>query len=48
MKKYILSYTFLNVDCILEFTNLFDFSAKLEWCQQQAEILQHTIDFKTE
>lgn len=48
MKKYILTYTFLNVDCEMEFTTLFDFLKKADWCMEQPEILQDSICFRTE
>lgn len=49
MKKlFIIEYDFLNVRCTFETEHLCKFLEKLEWIDEQAEILNHTVEVRTE
>lgn len=48
MKIYIVEYDFMNVRCTFESAHLKTFVQKLDWIEEQSEILQHTVDVRTE
>lgn len=48
MKKYILSYQFLDTQCELEYHSLYEFCRKLDAIQDMPEINQDSIVIRTE
>lgn len=48
MKKWIVEYEFLNTNCSFESADLFTFVKKLNWIEEQAEILPQTVVIRTE
>lgn len=48
MKIYILEYDFLNVNCKLEYQDIYDFCRKLDAIQEMPEVLPDTIVIRTE
>jgi hypothetical protein len=47
-KHFIVEYDFLNTRCSFETTSLSTFNKKLDWIEEQAEIVQSTVDIRTE
>jgi hypothetical protein len=47
-KHYNVSYTFLNVGCTYETTDFYTFVNKLNWLDEQDEVLHNSIKVWTE